>query len=81
MSGFEVARQLRERYPSRRFRLVAYTAIGRDLAESDCQQAGFDAYLQKPVPMADFVAQVKKTIEPEKHFRKPQFALRLTEAV
>jgi DNA-binding response OmpR family regulator len=47
MSGFEVARRLRERY-GKRVRLVAHTAWSDEETRREVAEAGFDDMLVKP---------------------------------
>ena len=53
MSGYEVARAVRERLPLRRVRLVAVTGYGQSSDRERALAAGFDAHLLKPVPPDD----------------------------
>lgn len=48
MTGFEVARRLRERPDSAGLRLVALTGYGQDEDRRRTSEAGFDAHLVKP---------------------------------
>jgi two-component system CheB/CheR fusion protein len=48
MSGYEVARRLRERYGSARPALVAVTALTRTLDRAAAQAAGFEHHIAKP---------------------------------
>jgi len=47
MDGYELARQLRERYPA--LRLVAVTGFGRTTDREMSSEAGFDEHVVKPV--------------------------------
>jgi PAS domain S-box-containing protein len=49
ISGHEVARQLRDRYPGGEMVLVALTGWGSDADRRKSEQAGFDFHLTKPV--------------------------------
>jgi signal transduction histidine kinase/ActR/RegA family two-component response regulator len=51
ISGYEVARRLRARHPSRELVLVALTGWGSDSDRRQGEQAGFDFHLTKPVTM------------------------------
>ena len=51
LSGYEVARRLRERVGHERLRIVALTAFGSARARARGQSAGFDEYLVKPVAL------------------------------
>ena len=48
MDGYEVARQIRIRYPERRTALVALTGWGQDNDRERAREAGFDRHLVKP---------------------------------
>ena len=50
VSGYEVARAVRERLPLRHVRLVAVTGYGQSSDRERALAAGFDAHLLKPVP-------------------------------
>jgi signal transduction histidine kinase len=50
VSGYEVARAVRERLPLRQVRLVAVTGYGQSSDRERAIAAGFDAHLLKPVP-------------------------------
>jgi len=49
ISGYDVARLIRERLPSRRIRLIAVTGYGQASDRERVLAAGFDAHLLKPV--------------------------------
>jgi PAS domain S-box-containing protein len=49
MTGFDVARQVRQRPDLARVRLVALTGYGRDEDRTRALEAGFDLHLTKPV--------------------------------
>jgi signal transduction histidine kinase/DNA-binding response OmpR family regulator len=49
MDGYEVARQIRDRYPGGRAVLVALTGYGREEDRMRSQEVGFDHHLVKPV--------------------------------
>jgi CheY-like chemotaxis protein len=49
MDGYQVARQLRQEPALARTLLVALTGFDRDADRKACHEAGFDAYLVKPV--------------------------------
>jgi CheY-like chemotaxis protein len=58
MTGLDLARCLRERYPPGRLHLIALTAFsGEDMREA-CIAAGFDTYLVKP----DGIAEVQRVL-------------------
>ena len=48
MSGYEVARQLRERYGSARPTLIAVTAMTRTVDRAYARAAGFEHHVAKP---------------------------------
>ena len=50
VSGYEVARAIRERLPERRVRLIALTGYGQASDRQRVLAAGFDAHLLKPIP-------------------------------
>jgi signal transduction histidine kinase/ActR/RegA family two-component response regulator len=49
MSGYDVARELRRRAPSRRLELIALTGWGSHEDKQKAFEAGFDVHLTKPV--------------------------------
>lgn len=49
MDGYELARRLREQWPSERLRLVAVTGYGQESDRRRSSEAGFDAHLVKPL--------------------------------
>jgi PAS domain S-box-containing protein len=51
MSGYDVARQIRERYPERHMFLIALSGWGSDRDRQRSEQAGIDLHLIKPVTM------------------------------
>jgi CheY-like chemotaxis protein len=48
MDGYEVARQIRSRFPDRRTALVALTGWGQEEDRRRAREAGFDHHLIKP---------------------------------
>jgi signal transduction histidine kinase len=50
LSGYEVARLIRERFPARHIRLIAVTGYGQASDRERAIAAGFDAHLLKPIP-------------------------------
>jgi CheY-like chemotaxis protein len=52
MSGYEVARVLRSRYPDRDILIVALTGYGQEEDRRRSREAGFDHHLVKPVQPA-----------------------------
>jgi signal transduction histidine kinase/CheY-like chemotaxis protein len=53
MSGYEVARQLREQPATNAMRLVALSGYGGDGESDRSREAGFDAHLVKPCPLEE----------------------------
>jgi CheY-like chemotaxis protein len=49
VSGYEVAQLIRQRFPSRRIRLIAVTGYGQASDRERALAVGFDAHLLKPV--------------------------------
>ncbi len=49
MDGYEVARQLRQRFPESNLRIIALTGWGHDEARRRSKESGFDDHLVKPV--------------------------------
>jgi len=54
LDGYEVARRLKAEKPA--IRLVALTGYGRDEDRTRAAEAGFDAYLVKPVDIERLLA-------------------------
>ncbi|CAH2807700.1 MAG: Chemotaxis protein methyltransferase CheR (EC [uncultured Caballeronia sp.] len=53
MSGFEVAREMRQRQATRNALLLALTGWSSDADRQNALDAGFDRHLTKPVTIAD----------------------------
>ena len=49
IDGYQVARQLRERFPKEAILLIAVTGYGGEITNTRAQLAGFDHFLVKPV--------------------------------
>jgi CheY-like chemotaxis protein len=49
MSGYDVARHIRERAPRAQILLIAMTGYGQPSDKDLALQAGFDAHLLKPI--------------------------------
>ena len=49
LNGYEVAEQLRERYPTRRMKLVALSGWGQAGDKKRARGSGFDRHLTKPI--------------------------------
>ena len=56
MSGYEVARQLRERYGSARPTLIAVTALTRTVDRAYARAAGFEHHVAKPYEPNELLA-------------------------
>ena len=52
IDGYQVARQLRERFPKEGILLIAVTGYGGELNSTRAQLAGFDHFLVKPVNLS-----------------------------
>jgi CheY-like chemotaxis protein len=52
MDGYEVARRIRQGFPTRRAALVALTGWGQDRDRREAREAGFDQHLIKPAEIA-----------------------------
>ncbi len=48
MSGFDLARRLREAFPANKLLLIAFTGSGGPRVDDECRAAGFDACVVKP---------------------------------
>jgi PleD family two-component response regulator len=64
MSGFEVARLLRERAQSHDLRLIALTSSREHASRERARVAGFERYLLKPVAADDLSALLQKQGDP-----------------
>jgi len=51
MDGYEVARELRSRYPNRRTPLIALSGWGQQQDRDQAHRAGFDHHLVKPAEL------------------------------
>jgi len=56
MSGYEVARRLRERYGSARPALIAVTAMTRTVDRAQARAAGFEHHVGKPYQPRELIA-------------------------
>jgi CheY-like chemotaxis protein len=52
IDGYQVAQQLRQRYPQQEHMLIAVTGYGGELNNNRARLAGFDHYLVKPVNLS-----------------------------
>jgi two-component system, chemotaxis family, CheB/CheR fusion protein len=59
ISGFEIARRLREELPPDRLRLVALTGFGQQSDREAVYDAGFDHHLVKPVDIDDLLSVIR----------------------
>jgi len=50
--GYQVAREIRKRYPGRRILLVAVSGYGQDEDKRKSREAGFDCHFTKPIDFA-----------------------------
>ena len=64
MTGFDVARELRQDPETRDIRLVALTGYGRPEDKARCSEAGFDAHLTKPVDL-DILSRMLQALRDE----------------
>jgi CheY-like chemotaxis protein len=55
MSGYDLARTIRQRYPEAPLRLIALTGYGRPSDRQSALEAGFDAHLTKPVHTRELI--------------------------
>lgn len=63
MDGYEVARRLKENPATRSVALVAVTALAMVGDRDKVLQAGFDAYVSKPIDPEDFVRQIDGAVK------------------
>jgi signal transduction histidine kinase len=63
--GFALMRELRNERPERRIPVLALTAYAGEPEAARIREAGFDAYLAKPIEAAKLVAAVSALAEPE----------------
>jgi CheY-like chemotaxis protein len=52
MDGYQLARQIRSRFPDRRTPMIALTGWGQDEDRRKAKDAGFDGHLVKPVEVS-----------------------------
>ena len=62
MSGYEVARRLREDTTTRQVPLIALTGYGQLRDKAQATLAGFDAHLIKPVAPDDLIAAIEAAV-------------------
>ena len=58
MSGFEVARRIRDDAATASVKMVAVTGLAREGEAGQLLEAGFDGYIAKPFDIKTFAAQV-----------------------
>jgi CheY-like chemotaxis protein len=63
MTGYELAKSLREQAQSRDLRLIALTYSAEHLAREQARVAGFERYLLKPVAAADLSALMDRPVQ------------------
>src|SRR5262245_21259247 len=63
MTGYEVARTLRERYGSARPALIAVTGMSKDADRLQAQAAGFEYHVAKPYEPRTLLALIQKLIQ------------------
>ncbi len=64
MGGLDAMRAIRALEPARPVRLVALSAHADEKVKAECLSAGADAYLVKPVRMADIIALLERLAPP-----------------
>jgi signal transduction histidine kinase len=60
VSGFEVARALREQLPGRPLTLIALSGYSTEEFHRNATDAGFDHYFAKPLPVSELLALISK---------------------
>jgi CheY-like chemotaxis protein len=68
VTGYDLARRLRELLPTRRLFLIAFTGHGDDSVREKCRAAGFDTCLVKPgepVILEELLREYRKADDPE----------------
>jgi CheY-like chemotaxis protein/nitrogen-specific signal transduction histidine kinase len=66
IDGYEIARRLRQRPPSKDVWLIAMTGYGQDSDRQQSQEAGFDYHLVKPVNTQELEQLVAKLIKEQR---------------
>lgn len=61
ITGYELARSLRERAQTQNLRLIALTSSPEHAAREQARAAGFERYLMKPIAAADLSALLEST--------------------
>jgi CheY-like chemotaxis protein len=62
MTGYEVARTLRDRYGSARPALIAVTGLAMDADRAQSQAAGFEYHVAKPYEPVALIALIEKVV-------------------
>ena len=62
MSGFEVAKCIRERWPESSVKLGILTSVGTRGDASVCRELGIDCYLVKPLDSSELLTAIKKIL-------------------
>ncbi|MDH3668300.1 MAG: response regulator [Paracoccaceae bacterium] len=62
MDGVEATRKIRTEMPSRRVPIVAVTANATSQQRRECEAAGFDGFLSKPVDLEQLRAVVREFV-------------------
>jgi CheY-like chemotaxis protein len=63
MTGYQLARSLREQAQSRDLRLIALTSSAEHAAREEARVAGFERYLMKPVAPADLADLIELPVQ------------------
>jgi CheY-like chemotaxis protein len=56
LTGYEVARRLRQERCGKAARIIAITGYGRGVDRAQCLEAGFDSHLVKPIELRELVS-------------------------
>jgi CheY-like chemotaxis protein len=60
MTGYELARRLREQLGDEKLRLIAVTGYGQDTDRARAREVGFDHHLVKPIELDALLALLAK---------------------
>ena len=66
IDGFEALAQIRQRPEVGSIPVIAFTASVTTSDRSKVTEAGFDAFISKPIDLKSFVATVEETLAPER---------------
>ena len=61
MSGLEATRIIRQRWPEKKLRIIAVTALALQGDREKCLAAGMDGYISKPLKIGDLAEQLRRT--------------------